>query len=130
MDNISLKERRVHTRVSLGIEIEVSLVPGEESDAELSPLLCHCRDISGGGVSFYADKKYRAESLVRMCIPLHGSTLPVQEEEQNMLKAMGTVMWCKKNGSAATYVVGVQFLNIYEQDFQMLHDYMQRLLGE
>lgn len=113
-------ERRAYQRATLDREIEVCLLPGEEAEGELSLIACQGRDISGGGVSFFSTSKYPNESLVRMRIPLNNGDSQEISSGDDLLKVLGKVVWCKKNGERKTYVVGVRFLNIYEQDYQML----------
>ncbi|MBU0942996.1 MAG: PilZ domain-containing protein [Proteobacteria bacterium] len=121
-------ERREHSRALLDIALEVCLLNGEDSAKDFCLLPCSGRDISGGGISFYAPRRYPPESLLRLCIPLPNTMALGQNGHNNPLKVMGKVMWCKRNREADTYVVGVQFLNIYEKDYHFLNDYVQKLL--
>ena len=123
-------ERRMHNRVLLNWDIEVCLLPGDDSGTEFSVLSCKARDIGGGGISFYGDMLYPEHSVLRLCIPIplqtNPSTAVVQESQ--LLKVMGKVMWSKKDASAGSYATGVQFLNIYEDDFILLEQYIQNML--
>lgn len=131
MKSVDPVERRGHSRVPLNMEVEVCLLSDNESKADLSIISCRARDVSEGGVSFVGEACYQNESLLRLRISLcstAGLVNKTEAETKALLKVMGKVMWCKKNGNGANYVTGVQFLNIYEQDFQILNDYVQKQL--
>ncbi len=121
-------ERREHSRAHLDITLEVCLLNGEDSCGDFPLLPCRGRDISGGGLSFYAERRYLPDALLRLRIPLHNAISSEQTGHNNLLKVMGKVMWCKRNGTANSYVIGVQFLNIYEQDYHFLNTYVQKLI--
>lgn len=129
MENNEAVERREHSRALLDIALEVCLLSGEGAESEFSLLPCLGRDISGGGISFYAKDRYPPESLLRLRIPLNKSISLGQKDSNHLLKVMGKVMWCKRNDETETYIIGVQFLNIYEQDYHFLNNYVQKLLG-
>ncbi len=114
--------KRKHLRVVAGMEVEVCLLPGEDSDTGLSVLSCTARDISGGGLSFYGNLLYPEFSLLRLRIPMNGIAL----NGEDIIKVMGKVMWSRKKKDDVTcYATGVQFLNIYEGDFQVLEKFVQ-----
>lgn len=128
MHSRNLAERREHTRALLDIILEVCLLTDKDSDGDFSLVPCRARDISGGGLSFYAKDRYPPEALLRLRIPLDSTISLSKKENSNLLKVMGKVMWCKRNGEDNTYITGVQFLNIYEQDYHLLKNYVLRLL--
>lgn len=123
-------ERRVCNRVLLGWEIEVCRLLGDDSEEEFSVLSCKAKDISEGGVSFYGDTLYPKHSVLRLRIPLQAYASMVVAKENQLLKVMGKVMWSRKDVSAGTYATGVQFLNIYEDDFILLNQYIQQILDK
>jgi c-di-GMP-binding flagellar brake protein YcgR len=114
MGNKDLSDRRKYPRTPLDLEIEVSQLLSEDQQTVEGPCLCKCRDISGGGLSFYSMHSCTLQSVLRLHIPL----------DDLHIKVMGKVMWCKKLPTAPDYVIGVQFLNIYEQDFKILCSYV------
>jgi len=115
MENKDLLDRRKYPRTPLDLEIEVSQLLSEDQQAVEDTYTCKCRDISGGGLSFYSMRSCTLQSVLRLHIPLDGLHISV----------MGKVMWCKKLPTAPDYAIGVQFLNIYEQDFKNLCSYVE-----
>ena len=114
--------KRKHLRVLANMEIEVCLLPEEDSAVDLSILYCTARDISGGGLSFYGNSLYREYSLLRLHIPL----LAGVSQPQDAIKVVAKVMWSRrKKDDTESYATGVQFLNIYEGDFELLEEYVQ-----
>lgn len=128
MNSVDVVERREHARARVDIILEVCLLTEKDSGNDFCLFPCRTRDISGGGLSFYAENRYPPESLLRLRIPLE-NTMPLsQNGNNNLLKVMGKVMWCKRNEEDNTYITGVQFLNIYEEDYNLLKDYVMKLL--
>ena len=123
MGNLMEEMKRKHLRVLADMKIEVCQLPDDDSlDGELSVLRCTARDISGGGLSFYGNSIYSDYSLLRLQIPLKTG----ESHSEESIKVMGKVMWSrKKKDDAAQYATGVQFLNIYAGDFDLLERYVQ-----
>jgi c-di-GMP-binding flagellar brake protein YcgR len=118
-------ERRICHRVLLNIDIEVCPLPRNDSNTDFSVLSCKARDISGGGVSFYGDVLYLEHSVLRLRIPLTINSSGSRQQESQVLKVMGKVMWSRKDSSAENYATGVRFLNIYEGDYALLESYVK-----
>jgi len=115
MERNDFSDRRKYLRTPLDLEIEVSQILSEDPQLVENILCCKCRDISGDGISFYSMSSYPMQSVLRLHIPL----------DNIHIKVMGKIMWSKKLPTAPTYVTGVQFLNIYEEDFQTLCSYVR-----
>jgi c-di-GMP-binding flagellar brake protein YcgR len=126
MENEDVKERRKYERVALDLEMEVSLLSDPGSDASLSSHQCKGRDISGGGVSFFANSQFQPESLLRLRIAFEPQQVPVDASSEKLLKVMGKVMWSRKNSGSDNYITGVEFLNIYDDDFHYLLEYVNQ----
>jgi len=124
MENRNPVEKREHSRVPLEMDIDVCLLSGEDMQAELSIISCRGRDVSGGGVSFFGTTQYPHHSVLRLRILLSGTPHSDTTGPNALLKVMGKVMWSKKNGADNTFITGVKFLNIYEQDFHILNEYV------
>ena len=126
MENKQEAMKRKHLRVIADMEIEVCQLPGDGAEADILVLSCTARDISGGGVSFYGNMLYPEYSLLRLRIPMNGEPIPEKAKAGDIIKVMGKVMWSrKKKDDAKCYATGVQFLNIYESDFQVLKQFVQ-----
>lgn len=127
MESVDPADRRIYRRVPLEISMEVSHLHDEELHSDSLVVSCRGRDVSGGGVSFYGPTRYQNQSLLRLRI--HLCSKPSESlESAKVLKVMGTVKWSKKDTEAKNFVTGVQFLNIYEDDFNILNEYVQNLL--
>jgi hypothetical protein len=118
-------ERRQHKRVPLDMEIDVCHLT-DKVEADLSIISCRGRDVSESGVSFFGETRYPYESVLRLSFPIQSPENTNDDNDHGHLKVMGKVMWCKKRVAEKSYVTGVQFLNIYEKDFQILSDYVQK----
>ena len=114
MEKTSLSERRQHPRTPLDLDIEVCHILSDDEQCVEDGVRCKCRDISGGGISFYSMNSYPLHSVLRLHVLL----------EDINIKVMGKVMWGKQLPTAPTYITGVQFLNIYEHDFNVLCSYI------
>ena len=126
MGNEQEAMKRKHLRVIANMEIEVCQLPGDDAEADISVLSCTARDISGGGLSFYGNMLYPEYSLLRLRIPMNGDPKSEDTKTRDIIKVMGKVMWSrKKKDDAKCYATGVQFLNIYEGDFQVLEQFVQ-----
>ena len=127
MGNAMEAMKRKYLRVVADMEIEVCLLPGDDSKMnKLAIKLCTARDISGGGLSFYGRELYPEFSLLRLHIPMNSETTLADALDEDTINVMGKVIWSRrrKDGSDQ-YATGVQFLNIYEKDFQLLEKYVQ-----
>ncbi|MFH2124816.1 MAG: PilZ domain-containing protein [Pseudomonadota bacterium] len=114
MENEHFCERRKHPRIPLDLAVDVNLIPSDNAQSVGDSIRCKCRDISGGGISFYSMDPYSLHSVLRLDIAI---------DELN-IKVMGKVLWVKKFHTAPFCLTGVQFLNIYEQDFKELCSYI------
>jgi c-di-GMP-binding flagellar brake protein YcgR len=114
MEKTEFTERRQHPRTPLDLDIEVRQVISDDTQCAEESVRCKCRDISGGGISFYSMTSYPLYSVLRVHVLI---------DDVN-IKVMGKVMWSKQLPTAPTYVMGVQFLNIYEHDYNTLCSYI------
>jgi hypothetical protein len=126
MGNAVEAMKRKHLRVFAKMDIDVRLVPRDDSDAELSVSPCTARDINGGGLSFYGNVPYPEYSLLRLRIPMNDKSSQESTQDGDIINVMGKVMWSrKKKNDSKRYATGVQFLNIYESDFKLLEEFVQ-----
>ncbi len=129
MESVDPVERRQYNRVPLDMKIEIYHIHDGEPDPEASAAPCRGRDVSGGGISFYSKSRHKHDNLLRLQIPLQPEEHP-ECDPVGFLKVMGKVVWCKKQPERGEYLTGVQFLNIYEKDFEILNDFVQNRLHE
>ena len=114
MEETDISERRQHPRTPFDLSIEVCQVLSDDMQCAEDSIDCKCRDISCGGISFYSINSYPLHSILRLHVLL----------DDIDIKVMGKVMWGKQLLAASTFVTGVQFLNIYEHDFNILCSYI------
>ncbi len=114
-EKTGFSENRQHPRIPIDLDIEVSQVLSDNMQCIEGSVRCKCRDISSGGISFYSINLYPLHSLLRLHVLL----------DDINVKVMGKVIWVKQLSSAPTFKLGVQFLNIYEDDFNMLCSYIK-----
>jgi hypothetical protein len=114
MEETDFSERRQHHRTPLDLDIEVWKILPDNMQCTEDSVGCRCRDISCGGISFYSINSYPLHSILRLHVLL----------DDIDIKVMGKVMWGKQLPAASTFVTGVQFLNIYEHDFNILCSYI------
>lgn len=127
MEHTDPTDRREYRRVPLDMDIGVSLLESEVEESDSSGVSCRGRDISGGGISFYGTTRYQNGNILRLRIALDET---VSGTSRSALRVMGNVIWCKKHSDTDGYVTGVQFLNIYEDDFHSLSEYVLKILKD
>lgn len=110
MENDSHADRRKYSRTPINLKIDVKQIGSDDVQAVEDIYNCKCRDISGGGISFYSTNSYPLQSVLRLHFSL----------DELDIKVMGKVMWSKRLPVAPTCLIGIQFLNIYEEDFDLL----------
>ncbi len=114
-EKTGFSERRQYSRIPLDLDIEVCQVLSDKAQCTEDGVRCKCRDISGSGISFYSLSLYPLHSVLRLHVLL----------DDINIKVMGKVMWGKQLPISPTFITGVQFLNIYEDDFNMLCSYIK-----
>jgi c-di-GMP-binding flagellar brake protein YcgR len=119
-------ERRIHPRVRFIDRIEVSMLPSETNKTHHKTQFCQCRDISGGGLSFYSAHPCPRDTVVRLSILVDNKD-ETDIDQDTCLDVMAKIIWCKKL-EEKSYLAGAQFLNIYDEDFNRLIDYVQEQL--
>ncbi len=117
------KKKRVHPRIPFKESIQIRPLTDDKNKEELALQSCQCHDISGGGLSVYVEQAYPREVVFRLLIPLNKEAGHLKHESKNTLQIIGKVMWCKEV-KLNSYIIGIQFLNIYKDDFQFLCEYV------
>ncbi len=114
-EKAGFSEQRQYPRIPIDMDIEVSQVLSDNMQYIEGCIRCKCRDISAGGISFYSMNLYPLHTLLRLHVLL----------DDINVKVMGKVIWVKQLPESTTFMMGVQFLNIYEDDFNMLCSYIK-----
>lgn len=117
-------EKRKHKRTPFSLEMEIFKVT-ESKEEEGSNIRCKCRDISDGGLSFYSLKHFVKGDVLRVRVILSESR--VYEEEKGNIDSIGLlakVMYSRQSPEKQCQLTGVQFLNIYQQDYDTLCSYI------
>ncbi|MEN8188314.1 MAG: PilZ domain-containing protein [Thermodesulfobacteriota bacterium] len=120
-------KNRAHPRLLFQASIEVRLLSEESSDSRQEVRECWSRDLSAGGLSFADSRPHRLDNVLRITVSFGAPGDSSQESGQDEFHAMAKVVWCSKF-ETDSYAVGVEFLNIYEEDFQFLRDYVLQKL--
>ncbi len=127
-----MRERRQYPRhikeLSVHIKNRAHKVAGrlKKSDAGRDSQTAVGKDISLGGLCFYSKIAYEPDTRLEMTIrildfkneagytPMHLKTSSVP------VRAEGQVIWNKAVGDGGGYEVGVEFTEIYEDDYKIL----------
>ncbi len=129
-DNKTNEERRRFPRIPKAVTVEVVKLlfplPTKPDSVALG------KDISGGGISFNSDMPFDAGTSLSLKIHLKGlaehrkpHSYLVDIAQSQPLTALGEVMWCRPNSQTGGWDVGIQFTNIYEDDFKALKQYLE-----
>lgn len=126
----SASEQRKFTRISKEISIEVNKLsypiskdPGERRV---------CKNIGGGGICISVPRAYEPKTLLSLKISIPGwqgykkpFSMVLDISSDSSLTAIGKVAWCKKPPDDSGYEIGVKFLDIYEDDYRALTEYLK-----
>ena len=125
-----MNEKRQHKRSPFYLETEVFKIAETQREEE-SSLHCKCRDISNGGLSFYSSRQYGKGDVVRVRIKLPESSVN-QESGKNVdsISVLAKVMYSNMLAEEQCSVTGIQFLNIYQQDFDILCSFIVDRMSE
>lgn len=127
------RERRKYPRYTKKISVHIKnrshRVSGKLEENHIHddfPQATMGKDISRGGLCFYSEVAYEADTVLKMTIRIAGikdeagrtpmymmsSTVPIRAEAQ--------VVWCRSSSSGQGYEVGVEFKDIYGDDYNIL----------
>jgi len=117
-------EKRKHKRSPFHLETVVVTV-SETLEEEGSPIHCQCRDLSNGGLSFFSPVQLQKGDIVRVRIILPESRVYKGKETNiDSISIIAKVMYSKILHEQQNSLTGIQFLNIYQQDFDILCSYI------
>jgi len=109
-----VKERRVFPRVNARLPLQFKDIqrPIEASSGALT------RDISGGGARFLSNDFISIFTRIMLEVSLPSFSRPV--------KAISKVAWIQKLPSSSQYDVGVQFLDMTDEDRKQLGSFISK----
>jgi len=106
------KSSRKYLRLQVPLNLEwVSLQPGEIGEAQ--PRRTQTRDLSGGGLSFFADDPLEVGTYL-------SATIWPEWNEEERVSVQGVVMWCQRAADKKRWMVGVKFLSPPEEGLHAL----------
>ncbi|WP_457572581.1 PilZ domain-containing protein [Desulfovulcanus sp.] len=98
-------------------------------------LLLECADISAGGLRISCPQRFSAgqKLQIKIYIPrlnkFHPSFFKVFESDVGQyLEAVAEVAWVKEILPFTRYELGLRFVDVYEDDWQALHNMIKRLV--
>lgn len=131
------RERRKFPRFikKLSVQIEdrshmVSKKSADFSDSDNPPAGFAGKDISHGGLCFYSHTDYEPGTVLTITIRLSdikdvaGRTPMYLMASSIPVKADVRVVWSKTIGGKADYEIGVEFIDIYGEDYKILQRYL------
>lgn len=93
------------------------------------------KDISGGGIAFISNVRYTPETVLSMKVMIKGlqgykkpHSVLLDVSDEPFLTVIGKVVWCRPAQTGSAYEMGVQFLDVYEDDHRALIKYLNDLL--
>ena len=126
-----LKDRRNFPRISKETSIEVEELsyplPREPGEDGVS------KNIGAGGVCFTTAASYNPGTLLSIKINLLGwqryknsftRTLDISSSREP-LSGIGRVVWCQELEDEGGYEIGLEFVDIYEDDYKALMKYLE-----
>ncbi len=123
-------EKRKHKRFSFHLTTEICKIAAAE-DQGLKYITCTCRDISNGGLSFFSFKQFERGDILRVRVILSESRfMKEKNKEDNTLHFLAKVMYSRFAVSEEFNLTGVEFLNIYQGDYDILCSYLVEVMGE
>ena len=126
-----LKDRRNFPRISKETSIEVNELsyplPREPGEDGVS------KNIGAGGICFTTTASYNPGTLLSIKINLLGwqryknsfaRTLDISSSREP-LSGIGRVVWCQELEDEDGYDIGLEFVDIYEDDYKALMQYLE-----
>lgn len=113
-------EKRKYKRHPFHLETEVYRL-ADSNDLGGEFIRCRCRDISNGGLSFYSPQELKEGELIRVRIMLPASDFhEIDEELEESISILAKVIYSNCLPDDEGNLTGICFLNIYQQDFDIL----------
>ena len=109
---------------------KVSKKTGDISESKTNPHDLTGKDISFGGLCFYSDTAYEPGTVLAITIRISdikddsGRTPMYLMASSIPVRADVRVVWCKDTDGEAAYEIGVEFMEIYGDDYQILQKHL------
>ncbi|MBI5845523.1 MAG: PilZ domain-containing protein [Deltaproteobacteria bacterium] len=125
-----VSDQRRYPRIPKEIKVEVQHLtyPLPKNSAATAK----SKDISRAGICFSSESPFEPKSVLSLKINLQGlegykrpHSRLVDLSEAQPLSVIGEVAWCKKSSDGASFDVGIQFVNVYEDDERALARYLK-----
>lgn len=127
-----VSDQRKYPRIPKEIKVEVQ--PLTYPLPKNSAATAQSKDISRAGLCFLSEKSYDPKSVLSLKINLEGlagykrpHSRLLDLSEAQPLSVIGEVAWCRKSLDSPFHEVGIQFVNIYEDDERALSSYLKDL---
>ncbi len=121
------RERRQFVRLTRQFRIEISPLTFPLSDVR--PVEVTGVDISEGGVAVQCSQEFGVgeKVQVRIYIPklhkYHPGFLKVFDHDLGQyIMAVAETAWCRRGSGQDEYILGLEFVDVYEDDLQALHN--------
>ena len=117
-------EKRKHKRFPFHLTTEICKIAGGE-DQGINYISCTCRDISNGGLSFYSFEQFERGDILRVRVIFPESRfMKEKSKEDNTLHFLAKVMYSRFTATEEFNLTGIEFLNIYQGDYDILCSYL------
>ena len=123
-----MKEKRRYSRSPFHLETDVHKVSNDSQKIKQS-IRCKCKDISDGGFSFFSEEYFKKGDIVRAMFLLPKSRAYEEVGDEESIKVLAKVMYSRQVGNQEQCLTGLKFLNIYQQDYELLCSYIVDTMG-
>ncbi len=127
-------EKRDDPRIPKEIPLEIQTITYPPSEA--SPEEGTVVDIGHGGIRFVCARAYEPKAVLQLTIYLQGwqrhkrsvSSILDSDAAVAPLSAVAEVKWSEQGSFPGTWVTGVRFTDIYDDDYQALEKHLNAIL--
>ncbi len=127
-------DKRDRPRIPKEIPLEITVItyPPDTSPPEEGTVV----DIGQGGIRFVAARDFDPGTLLKLAIHLQGwqrhkrsvSSIVDTDSAVAPLSAVAEVKWSEEGSFPGTWVTGVHFTDIYEDDYRALEKHLDGIL--
>lgn len=127
-------EKRDDPRIPKEIPLEIQTIayPPAKTPPEDGTVV----DIGQGGIRFVSAQSYESKTVLQLTVHLQGwqrhkksvSSIVDADSAMAPLSAVAEVIWSEPGSFPGTWVTGVRFTDIYDDDYQALEKHLQAIL--